>query len=530
MSSAVAATVATLERNDAAEMESSREKLVNWSATHACEPQKVHRPISTAQVLEIVSACHESGTPLRVVGSGLSPNGIAFPDEQGGGDAHVICLEECNRVLRIDKENMLVVVEAGIQVGELLEELREHGMTLENLASINLQQIGGFVQVGAHGTGATIPPVEEQVVSMKMATPGKGEITLSALDDDPEAFHLAKVGLGALGVMTEVTMRCVPAHRLIERVEVMTRDELRSGHAERLRSNRHVRYMWIPYEDAVVVVSSNIAAASADIDDEEDENEDDGAAALEPLKNLLKTCTPPGSTIPGSIGFAELRDKLLASGGGPLDTDHVVRVNAAEAEFWKRHAKAHVPKPEDSDGVLAFDCGGQQWVWEVAMPLKSGAAVEIDFVERILAAVESERLPAPAPIEQRWTRGSSAAMSPAGPDEVRGVNDALFSWVGIIMYMPSTDEEERAEITKSFKRYCDLVQNVSSQMSGAGEIPYDVQSHWAKLETEDTGPRSVGNVRRRLRRRYPVEKFNALRRAYDPKGVMQNKKMKTWFG
>ena len=62
---------------------------------------------------------------------------------------------------------------------QIVEALRPHGLTLQNFASIREQAVGGFIQVGAHGTGATIPPVDEQVVSMKLVTPACGTVELS---------------------------------------------------------------------------------------------------------------------------------------------------------------------------------------------------------------------------------------------------------------------------------------------------------------------------------------------------------------
>lgn len=64
-------------------------------------------------------------------------------------------------------------------VMQIVEALRPHGLTLQNFASIREQAVGGFIQVGAHGTGATIPPVDEQVVSMKLVTPAMGTVELS---------------------------------------------------------------------------------------------------------------------------------------------------------------------------------------------------------------------------------------------------------------------------------------------------------------------------------------------------------------
>ncbi len=75
------------------------------------------------------------------------------------------------------------------------------------------------MQVSAHGSGAQIPPVDEFVVGMKLITPGQGTLTLSQ-EDNPELFNLAKVGLGALGVVSEVTLQLGRAHHLLEHTYV----------------------------------------------------------------------------------------------------------------------------------------------------------------------------------------------------------------------------------------------------------------------------------------------------------------------
>ena len=111
------------------------------------------------------------------------------------------------------------------------------------------------------------------------------------------------------------------------------------------------------------------------------------------------------------------------------------QVNAAESEYWKRNEGYRVGY---SDELLQFDCGGQQWVLEMAMPAGTVAhpnAEDVVYVRRLLRKIEKRRIPAPAPIEQRWSCGSTSVLSPAASS---GANphEALFSWVGIIMYMP----------------------------------------------------------------------------------------------
>ena len=124
---------------------------------------------------------------------------------------------------------MQVRVQAGAKVQDVVEALRPHGLTLQNYASVREQQVGGFTQVSAHGTGAALPPVDEQVVSLRVVSPGSGGAVTMEKGADA-AFDWVKVGLGALGVVTEVTLQCVDAHKLLEKTFVATRDEVRRNH------------------------------------------------------------------------------------------------------------------------------------------------------------------------------------------------------------------------------------------------------------------------------------------------------------
>lgn len=84
-------------------------------------------------------------------------------------------------------------------------------------------------QVGAHGTGAKLPPIDEQVISMKLVTPTKGTIEVSK-EKDPELFYLARCGLGGLGVVAEVTLQCVERQELVEHTYVSNMKEIKKNH------------------------------------------------------------------------------------------------------------------------------------------------------------------------------------------------------------------------------------------------------------------------------------------------------------
>ena len=112
---------------------------------------------------------------------------------------------------------------------DVVEALRPHGLTLQNYASVREQQIGGFTQVSAHGTGAGIPPVDEQVVALRIVSPGSGAAVNMEKGKDA-VFDWVKVGLGAMGIVTELTLQCVDAHKLMEKTFVETREEVRKNH------------------------------------------------------------------------------------------------------------------------------------------------------------------------------------------------------------------------------------------------------------------------------------------------------------
>ncbi len=209
--------------------------------------------------------------------------------------------------------------------------------------------------------------------------------------------------------------------------------------------------------------------------------------------------------ISSSIGFSELRGHLISQ--LPLDTSWIRRVNAAEAEYWRRESGHRV---DYSDRILGFECGGAQWVNEVCFPVKWGSLVDIDYVMRALQIIESCGLPAPSPIEQRWTSSSTANMSPAYCEDPT----ALYSWVGIIMYLPTTEPDQRKRIAQAFIKYRDACKVALWEKYGCAE-------HWAKIEKpkDELGTK---DVRERIWSQYPIADFNAARHLLDPKSILAN--------
>ncbi|KAH7557173.1 hypothetical protein JRO89_XS11G0066000 [Xanthoceras sorbifolium] len=356
----------------------------NWSGTHEVQTRNFHQPETILDLEKLVKDSNAQRAKIRPVGSGLSPNGI------GLARAGMVNLALLDKVLEVDKEKKTVRVQAGIRVQQLVDEIKEYGITLQNFASIREQQIGGILQVGAHGTGAKLPPIDEQVISMKLVTPAKGTIELSK-EKDPELFYLARCGLGAL-------------------------------EWKLLSENKHVKYLYIPYTDSVVVVRCNpVSKWKGPPKFKPKYTEDE---AIQHVRDLYRECltkyradeitvkSPDNNeTDINELSFTELRDKLLSL--DPLNKDHVIKVNQAEAEFWRKSEGYRVGW---ADEILGFDCGGQQWVSETCFPagtFTKPSIKDIEYIEELKKLIEKEKVPAPAPIEQRWTARSQSPMSPA---------------------------------------------------------------------------------------------------------------------
>jgi len=479
--------------------------VINWSGTHkvTVANKNFWEPESIEEVEKIVKDCQKRGQTVRPLGSSLSPNGVAL-NKDG-----MISMANMDRVLEIDTEKKTITVEAGIPVREVVEALRPYNLTLPNLASIAEQQMGGFTQVGAHGTGKRIAPVDQYVTKLKIVTPGKETLELTK-ERDGRLFELARLALGCLGVVVEITMECIPAHKLIEHTFVLTREEAMSRKIELLEKHKHTRFMWIPYTDAVIVVTNDeFDPAKQSVPTSASADEEEGG---KPLADLLQKLYQENGKdfshddVKG-MGFGDLRDALLAF--APLDVAHVKRCNKAEADFWKKNEGYQV---RPSDELLQFDCGGQQWVYEVCFSTgtqDNNDNNDMAFMEELLRKIEENNIPAHSPIEQRWSSGSTSPMSPAA-----GTEESLYTWVGVINYLPSEDPKQRRDITHLFNNeYTDLVRHIGR--------PLKAVSHWSKLEKPTSVWKAV-ELKSLYLERFPLAEFNTLRGIYDPDNILSN--------
>jgi L-gulono-1,4-lactone dehydrogenase len=173
---------------------------VNWSRTQRCEPAVIERPGTRAELSEAVA---RAAGPVRVAGAGHSfTPAVLTPGT-------LLSLDRMGRVL--DADGTLVKVEAGMSLYRLSRELHLRGLALPNLGDIDAQSVAGALATGTHGTGARLPNLSAQVERMELVLGDGSEVELA----EGDLLRAARVGLGALGVVAAVTLRCVPSFRLL---------------------------------------------------------------------------------------------------------------------------------------------------------------------------------------------------------------------------------------------------------------------------------------------------------------------------
>lgn len=214
----------------------------NWAGNITAAPQQIAAPTSEAEVAGLVKEAAAAGLPVRVVGSGHSFQPLCAT----GG--LLLSLDELQGVVSADPSTGRATVWAGTKLYALGAPLLAAGLALENMGDIDRQSVAGAVSTGTHGTGPTLGNLSSQLAGLRLLTAG-GEILDVTPAARPDLFKAAQVSLGALGVITQATLRCLPAYRLHERTWAEPFADCMARLDERIAATRHFEFFWVPGED-----------------------------------------------------------------------------------------------------------------------------------------------------------------------------------------------------------------------------------------------------------------------------------------
>ena len=228
----------------------------NWAGNETARPRRIVTPRSADEVAGEVRKAGADGLTVRMAGTGHSFSPAAATDGvllRPGG---------LTGIRSVDPAAGLVTVEAGCPLQALNAELLAQGLSLANMGDIQVQTVAGAIQTGTHGTGRDIGGMAAQVAGLEMVL-ADGSIATCSATDSPDLFDAARIGLGALGVLTAVTFRVVPAFLLEAREEPMGWSEVISRLDELTSENEHFEFYWFPHTEGCLTKRNNRSAGPA---------------------------------------------------------------------------------------------------------------------------------------------------------------------------------------------------------------------------------------------------------------------------
>jgi L-gulono-1,4-lactone dehydrogenase len=344
---------------------------VNWAGDQSCDPAEIACPASRDELCEVVAAAAAAGRKVSVAGSGHSFTEAAM------SAGTMVRIEALKGVLDADPGSGLVRVGAGTVLADLNEELARLGLAMENLGDIDRQTLAGAISTGTHGTGARLGNISAQVEGMELVL-ADGSVRALSAATHPELLRAARVGVGALGAISAVTLRCVPAFTLRRVDTPRPREEVLDGFQASADANDHFELFTFPYADSALVLERNRSA-------EPPHPRGRAAAYLHDvvLENWgLEALSATGRRFPAAIPGLSRLAAWLASGSRTVDR---------------------------SDRVFANDRRVRFTEMEYGVPREHGP----EAARRVVEWVRANRYPVFFPIEMRVAAGDDALLSPA---------------------------------------------------------------------------------------------------------------------
>ncbi|KAI0487256.1 D-arabinono-1,4-lactone oxidase [Xylaria cf. heliscus] len=447
-----------------------------WAKTFLSRPDLYFQPETLAEIEKIVKLAHRCHRRVATTGCGHSPSALTCTS------SWLVNLDKYNRILSVDEETGVVVMQAGIRLYQLCDELAKHGLAMPNLGSINEQSIAGAISTGTHGSSLKHGIMSESILSLRITT-ADGVTRFCSPDEDSELFRAAVLSLGALGVITEVTFQAVPEFTLKWQQVIDSDSKMIRGWDKGLWTRAEfVRVWWYPYTRRAVVWQAK-KTSEAPVD-------------------------PPRSYYGGALGYYVYHNLLYISRYIPRIIPWIEWFVFGMEFGFSNGTKTQAIQP--SRQALLMNCLYSQYVNEWAIPLHKGpeALRRLRSWLNQLPTTDPEYVPhgipfsakgvwVHAPIEVRVSDNSSARPN-SRPYLDPTVEDGPTLYLNATLYRPYHRDPP------SHARYYEAFEYLMRELGG--------RPHWAKnfQTTGEDIEKMYGNKLRRWRR---------VRERVDPDGV-----------
>ncbi|WP_406399125.1 FAD-binding protein [Streptomyces sp. NBC_00879] len=228
----------------------------NWAGNVTSRPIREISPASTEELAAAVRQAAEDGLKVKAVGTGHSFTAAAATD------GVLIRPELLTGIREIDRTAMTVTVEAGTPLKRLNAALAREGLSLTNMGDIMDQTVAGATSTGTHGTGRDSASIAAQITALELVT-ADGSLLTCSEKENPDVFAAARIGLGALGVVTAITFAVEPVFLLTAREEPMAFDRVTAEFDQLFAENEHFEFYWFPHTGNCNTKRNNRSAGPA---------------------------------------------------------------------------------------------------------------------------------------------------------------------------------------------------------------------------------------------------------------------------
>ncbi|MFD4467594.1 D-arabinono-1,4-lactone oxidase [Rhodococcus sp. NPDC058505] len=250
------------------------QKWHNWARSAGADPRRFATPKSVAELSAEITRAADEGLHVKCVGAGHSFTPIAVTD---GVMISLDNLSGIESVVPAGESGALVTVLAGTRLHDLNPRLWDLGLAMINLGDIDAQSIAGAISTGTHGTGAQFGGLATQIRAIQLVLADGAVVDCSA-EENPELFHAARLGLGAVGVIATLTLQCANAF-MMRAVEAPARfGDTMARLDDHVHGVDHFEFYWFPHTDRVLTKHNTrlpadtqarpVGAVRAYIDDE----------------------------------------------------------------------------------------------------------------------------------------------------------------------------------------------------------------------------------------------------------------------
>ena len=334
----------------------------NWSASLPASTENIIIPKDLTALKTLIN---ETDGALRPVGSGHSWMPLV------PADGAIVRLDHFSGVKSVNPKTGRAKLGAGARLKDLSPALAEQGLAFRNLGDIDVQTLAGATSTATHGTGKHLPCLAAEIKGLELVT-GAGDVLRINETENAALLPAAQVGLGALGIITEMDVQLVPRHKLHRRVQFKPYQEILASAGALWDTHRNFEFFYLPFSDTAMAITHDEtdAADTPRIADESDE----AVMQLKALRDWLGW-------------FPWLRKKLLGAAIANAPEENVI------GESWQLLSSArNVPFNE----------------MEYHLPLETA----LDALEEVRVHIERNRPDVFFPFECRMTAGDNAWLSP----------------------------------------------------------------------------------------------------------------------